>query len=735
MGLKIECEINKLNLRLLTTEAKSMANLMVCRKGDFMKKSLFLGVFILCLLALTAISWADGFIIVHPLPDLPTPTPLSVKYHRVNINVDNQISIVKIDQMFKNPNNRQLEGTYLFPLPEDSAISKFAMDIDGKMTEGKLLDKDEARKIYEDIVRKLKDPAILEYAGKNTFSARIFPIPANGEKRLKLEYTEILKMNNGLVKLVYPLSTEKFSSKPLEEVTITVKIKSKTPIKNVYSPSHSISVKRVDDYTAWISYEKNNVLPDKDFIVYYSVSEKDFGLNLTTYKADNKDGGYFLLLISPKEKQARDKILPKEVVFVIDTSGSMQDNKKIDSAKSALKFCLSKLNAEDTFNVVSFCDTVTYFSKKNLQASDKNKKDALSFAGKIDANGGTNIYEALDTSLGLFSQKEKPRYLIFLTDGLPTVGEVNIAKILDNAKKQNKNTRIYAFGVGYDVNTTLLDQLANNNKGLTEYISPGEEIETSVSNFYAKISEPVLSDIKLTFSNVKTKFIYPKELPDIFKGSQLVVLGQYEGDGSSLIELTGKQAGKTVTYTYEEKFTSSDKINEFIPQLWATRRIGYLLETIRTKGENKELVDEIVRLSKKYGIITPYTSFLVLENGPTTDADMNRMATQSMQQSISASAPASGKSAVQQSQNIQSLKKGEFEYKDGAEKIKKIGGKTFYLKKGVWIDADYKNEKTIKVTFLSKEYYQLTQDKDLAKYLSVGDKVIISYKGKVYEVK
>jgi len=700
-----------------------------------MKKTLFLGVFVLCLLALTAISWADGFIIVHPIPDLPTPTPLSVKYHRVNINVDNQISTVKIDQMFKNPNNRQLEGTYLFPLPEDSAISKFAMDIDGKMTDGKLLGKDEARKIYEDIVRKLKDPAILEYAGKNTFSARIFPIPANGEKRLKLEYTEILKMNNGLVKLVYPLSTEKFSSKPLEEVTITVKIKSKTPIKNIYSPSHSISVKRVDDYTAQVSYEKNNVLPDKDFIVYYSVSEKDFGLSLTTYKADNKDGGYFLLLISPKEKQAQDKILPKEVVFVIDTSGSMQDNNKIESAKSALKFCLSKLNAEDSFNVISFCDTVTYFSKKNIQANDKNKKDALSFTGKLDANGGTNIYEALDTSLGLFSQKEKPRYLIFLTDGLPTVGETNIAKILDNSKRQNKNTRIYAFGVGYDVNTTLLDQLANNNKGLTEYISPGEEIETIVSNFYAKISEPVLSDIKLTFSNVKTKFIYPKELPDIFKGSQLVVLGQYDGDGSSLITLTGKQAGKTVTYTYEEKFASTDKANEFIPQLWATRRIGYLLETIRTKGENKELIDEIVRLSKKYGIITPYTSFLVLEDGPTTDADMNRMATESMKPTLSAGAPASGKSAVQQSQNIQSLKKGEFEYKDGAEKIKKIGGKTFYLKNGVWIDADYKNEKTIKVTFLSKEYYQLTQDKDLAKYLSVGDKVIISYKGKVYEVK
>lgn len=689
-----------------------------------MKKTL---IFAVLALFLTGALWADGFIIPHPRPDLPHPTPLAVKYHRVNINVDNQVSNVKIDQVFKNPNKYQLEGTYIFPLPESSAISKFSMDIDGKETQGKIYDKDEARKIYEDIVRKLRDPAILEYAGKNMFSARIFPIPANGEKRLKLEYTEILKMDNGLVKLVYPLSTEKFSSKPLEEVTITVKIKSKLPIKNVYSPSHAIAVKKIDEYTVTASYEKNNITPDKDFIIYYSVSEKDFGLNLAAYK-DGKDG-YFMLLLSPKEKQSRDKALAKEIVFVIDTSGSMADKDKITYAKDALKFCLSKLNTEDSFNIVSFCDSVQSFSDKNLPANKKNKENAVNFADRLEANGGTNIYEAVDTALGLFSQKEKPRYLIFLTDGLPTVGETNISKILDMAKKQNKNTRIYTFGVGYDVNTVFLDRLANNNKGIPEYVAPGEEIETSVSNFYSKISEPVLSDIKLNFSNVKVSLLYPKELPDIFKGSQLVVLGQYEGSGNSLIELTGRQAGKTVKLTYEENFTRSDKTNEFIPQLWATRRIGYLIETLRVKGENKELIDEVVRLSKKYGIITPYTSFLVLE-----DKKMEQEALRGSDLYTIEAASPSGKGAVQHSQNIQALKEGAYE---GAPqtKVKKILDKTFFYKKGVWIDSDYKDEKTIKINFLSKEYYELIKNADIAKYLSAGDKVIVCYKGKVYEVK
>lgn len=706
-----------------------------------MKKILFTAIFIL--LAMQAL-WADGFIIPSPRPDLPHPTALSVKYHRVNINVDNQAANVKIDQVFKNPNKVQLEGTYIFPLPETSAISKFSMDVDGKMVDGKILDKDQARKIYEDIVRQMRDPAILEYTGKNTFTARIFPIPANGEKRIKLEYTELLKSDNGLVKLVYPLSTEKFSSKPLEEVTITIKIKSRVPIKNVYSPSHAIAVKRIDDYTVRASYEKNNVLPDKDFIVYYSVSEKDFGLSLATYK-ENGDG-YFLILISPKEKQDRSKALAKEIVFVLDTSGSMADKDKITYAKKTLKFCLSKLNQGDYFNIISFNDSVNYFSKENLQANNKNKDNALKFADKLDANGGTNIYEALGSALDLFRQKDMPRYLVFLTDGLPTVGETDTAKILDAAKKHNKDTRIYAFGVGYDVNTLLLDQLANNNKGIPEYVSPGEEIETAVSQFYAKISEPVLSDIKLDFSPVRkdelsngvnVSMIYPKELPDVFGGSQIVVIGRYEGSGHSLIKLTGRQGSATKTYTYEETFTASDKTNEFIPQLWATRRIGYLVETIRTKGENKELVDEIVRLSKKYGIITPYTSFLVKEDVPValSPQAQHQMAAESMDSTLGASAPVSGKGAVQQSQNIQSMKKGEYKYEDSQDKVKQVAGKTFYYKKGVWTDADYKGEKTIKINFLSKEYYELVKDTALAKYFSAGDKVIVCYNGKVYEVK
>ncbi|MFH1452970.1 MAG: VIT and VWA domain-containing protein [Armatimonadota bacterium] len=706
-----------------------------------MRKITTITAFLTLLFLLTGILWADGIIIPTPIRDLPQPTPLAIKYHRVNIDVNNQVAIVKIDQVFKNPNNYQLEGRYLFPLPEDAAISKFAMDVDGKMVDATLLSKDEARKVYEDIVRQMRDPALLEYVDKNTFSARIFPIPANGEKRIKLEYTDMLKMDNGLVKLVYPLSTEKFSSRPLEEVTVSVKIKSKLPIKNVYSPSHNISVTRVNDYTVEASYEKNNTLPDKDFVLYYSVSQKDFGLNLVTYKEDPSSDGYFLLLLSPKEETNKTKIMPKEIVFVIDTSGSMNDTGKIDYAKKTLKFCLSKLNPGDYFNVVSFSDNIHLFSDKNIKATPANKQKSLKFAEKLDANGGTNIYEAMTTSLKLFSQNNKPRYLIFLTDGLPTVGNTKPADILETVRKHNKNTRLYTFGVGYDVNTILLDQLANNNKGVPAYVNPGEELETAISSFYSKISEPVLSDITLKFSKIKTSDIYPKDLPDIFKGSQLVAVGRYKGSGNSLITLTGTQSGKTKTFVYEASFNKSETSGEFIAQLWAMRRIGYLLENIRIKGENKELIDEIISLSKKYGIITPYTSFLVKEDAPASyEKEEARDLFMGQSSSISQSAPASGKQAVQTSKNIQAMKQStNNQYapqneEDYTVNIKQIGNKTFYLKKGVWVDSEYKGGKTIKVKFLSKKYYQLTNDTSLAKYLSAGDKVIVCYKGKVYEI-
>lgn len=706
-----------------------------------MKKVL---VFLVLVLALGfGAAFADGLIIVHPPHHphprpFPRPRPLTVKYHRVEVKIDNGIATTSIDQVFKNEYDVDLEGTYMFPLPEESAITEFSMYVDGKKVSGKILDKNEARRVYEDIVRSMRDPGLLEYVGRNMFQARVYPIPKKGEKRIQLVYKQTLKYDAGAYKYVYPLDTEKYSPKPLEEVTISAKIKSKVPIKNVYSPSHKIDTK-VKRYSASCGYEANNVKPDKNFVLYYSVSEKDVGLNLLSYKKRGEDG-YFMLLLSPGELSGRS--ISKDIIFVLDTSGSMQ-GKKIDQAKEALKFCINKLDKGDRFNVITFASDIDTYKDGLIDVNRRNLSNAISFVNKIDASGGTNINEALLAAFKMFRRSHRPRMLVFLTDGKPTVGETKMKDILKNLKSANRtDARIFVFGVGNDVNTHLLDKMAEEHRGIPEYVKPEEDIEVTVSSFYRKISEPILSDIEISFGRIRTKDIQPKILPDIFKGTQLVLLGRYESSGSTAVTLTGYVNGKKKRFVYDAQFLKNDSDDDFIPRLWATRKIGYLMSEIRLNGEKKELIDEIIKLSKEHGIMTPYTSFLILEKEEDYDrwglspaaAPKMRAAGKKYMADMSS---VSGAGSVSRAQDIQSLKQSQVAAEPVSKSIKHIGDKTFYLKDGVWIDSKYKEgSKTREVKYLSKEYFDLVSKKPkLGKYFGVGEKVIVVFEGKVYQVK
>ncbi|OYT41893.1 MAG: hypothetical protein B6U86_01490 [Candidatus Altiarchaeales archaeon ex4484_43] len=436
-------------------------------------------VLLLCISFTIGLVSADGIIIPEPIPDIEHIPPLAIKYHHVNVTIDNQYARTEIDQVFLNDFYRDLEGTYIFPLPEEASISKFSMYVDNEELVGEILEKDRAREIYESIVRRLKDPALLEYVGRNMFKARVYPIPAKknnipGEKRIKLSYEEIVKCDSGVCRYVYPLEPERFSSKPLESVVITVKLKSNQPIKTIYSPTHEISIKRKDDYSAEISYEGENLLPEKDFELYYTLSEEDFGVNLLTHRGSGEDG-FFMLMVAPKQ-DIKEKIIAKDMVFVIDTSGSMS-GKKIEQAKNALDFCIKNLNEDDRFNIITFESNIEKFSDKLVSADPEEVSNALDFVNKIESRGGTNINEALLEALKMMNGDERPNIIVFLTDGKPTVGVRDIEKILENVENANtKNTRIFVFGVGYEVNTHLLDKISQQNKGVSEYVKPEEDI-------------------------------------------------------------------------------------------------------------------------------------------------------------------------------------------------------------------------------------------------------------------
>jgi len=551
------------------------------------------------------------------MPPAPRPyAPLEVVYHHVNVKIDGQVAMTSVDQEFYNPNSQQLEGTYLFPVPRGAQIDKFTMDIGGKMVEAELLPAAKARQIYEDIVRKAKDPALLEYADRDVFKVRIFPIEPNSKKRIKLSYTQVLKADGGLVNYTYPLNTEKFSAKPIKEVSIKVEIASDRPLKSIYSPSHPVDIKRHGPNRATVGFETTDARPDTDFALYFAPEKDELGVNLVAHKVGGEDG-YFLLLASPGMETKDKKIAPKDVAFVLDTSGSMA-GKKLEQAKKALLFCVENLNSGDRFELIRFSTEVETLFDKLVTATDVNSDKANDFIRELKPIGGTAIDEALKKALALRPGRDegRPFVVIFLTDGRPTIGTTDEEQIVAGVKRANEGrTRVFCFGIGTDVNTHLLDRITEDTRAFSQYVLPEEDLEVKVSTFFSKIKEPVLANPTLKFTgDVRVTKLYPAALPDLFRGDQLVLVGRYSGKGDSAIILEGTVNGVTRKFTYEVAFPRQDDTHEFIPRLWATRRVGYLMDEIRLRGENAELRDEVTQLARQYGIVTPYTAYLIVED-------------------------------------------------------------------------------------------------------------------------
>lgn len=686
-----------------------------------------LGLFLLLCLSSTQV-YADGFIIPQPRRGELIP-PLSVKYHRVQVNILDQVAKTTIDQVFINHYSRDIEGVYIFPLPKNASISEFSMYIGDKKIEGEVLDSDQARRVYEDIVRRMKDPALLEYVGRNLFRARVYPIPANGEKRIKISYTEILKFEARLVRYLYPLNTEKFSAQPLEDVSVSVNIRTQIPISNVYSPSHKVSIKKLEKNHVRAGFEGKNIKPEKDFILYYSLSEDDIGLSFMNW-SDAEDN-YFLFLASPSFVSPKEKVINKNIMFVLDSSGSMS-GKKIVQAKEAARFVINHLDPGDMFSLIDFDDGVDFFSQKMVEVSQENIKKALRFVENIEDSGGTNINEALSDGLKMFTKGERPSYILFLTDGLPTVGVTDTAAILKNISRANdKKSRIFVFGIGYDVNTELLDRISSDNRGTSVYVSENDNLEVAISQYYEKMSSPLLSDITIKFSGIETKDVYPRVLPDLFKGSQLLMIGRYMGEGPVSVEVTGNVEKKTKHFELKNFMLTEDVSFNFLPRLWATRRIGYLLEEIRLQSAQTELIEEVKRLGIKFGIVTPYTSFLVTEK----ESRLLDAAAPEAQEALAAR-KTTGAGAFRIAKATQALKAQEQAVHVESKLIRYKFDKTFYLKDEVWVDSVYVEGKPVKeLVFGSDDYFQLLSEKpDISKYLSVAANILIVFEGNNYRI-
>ncbi len=571
---------------------------------------------LLAALAILATAAETGRAAGMMVPDDESAPPLALKYLRVDTTIENQVATTRISQAFKNSTSRDLECTYIFPLPERAAIRDFAMYIGGKRMKGELLERDRARRVFEEIVRRARDPGLLEYIDGKLLRMRIFPVPAHGTQQVELEYTELVPMDGGLAEYVFPLRTGVKASRTLEDFTVAVRVKSDVPLKSVYSPTHEVGVSRPSDHEAVAGMETQSALLNKDFHLFYTVSEKAFGLNLMTYRPNPKEPGRFLILLSPKSEIESDRRVPRDLAFCLDTSGSMK-GEKLEQAKKALRFCIEKLHPTDRFAIVQYATGAQVFPEQGAWA--KTDKESLAQAHQwidgFEASGGTNIGEAIDRALELPIDKERPATVLFLTDGRPTVNITDVETLAAKVEKGNKrNLRLFAFGVGDNVNTKLLDRMSGDTGGLTEYIHPSQPIDGKVTRLFAKMSHPVLTNLEVDIPGVKVTERYPKELPDLFRGSQIVLVGSYTGEGDSVLRLEGRIGNKRETFVYEGTFPSKTVDRSFIASLYAHRKIGYLLDEIRLHGESNELRQEVVRLSLAHGIETPYTSYLVLEN-------------------------------------------------------------------------------------------------------------------------
>lgn len=720
----------------------------------------------------------------RPAPVLPPEaSPVTMAAYHVEGTITDQVAELSYRIVFRNPTDRRLEGVLMVPLPADASLSGFSMVIGGKETKGELLEATQASSIYQSIVSRAIDPGLLELIGERMFRAKVFPIEPRGEIVATLKMTQTLAKNGGLVSLSVPMRSARFTQGEGGRASARIALKTTRPLRTILSSNADARIVRDGEHGASISYEEGAAGP-QDLALTFSMREDPLAAGVLAYRESGEDGT-FLLTLSPKI-EAEAKAAPKAVVFVVDRSGSMTEGGKMDQARKALSWCVDRLNLQDRFGVVDFAtDWNALDEGALLAATPENKARAKRYIERIEAAGGTNIEAGLDQGLKLLNTAGGATpMLFFLTDGVPTIGQTDPGALLRKAASDNSalRARVFSFGVGSDVNTLLLDKLAEAGRGARDYVAPNEDIEAKVSSLYQKVSRPALTDVKVEWQGVEVDQVYPRPVPDLFHGGELALYGRFRAGGKGTVVVTGKAGGKPARFEFPVEFPSENSRHAFLPRLWASQKIGHELDLIRLSGRpaDPEVVSSIVKLAKKHGIVTPYTSFLVTEEG----TDLGRVQNEarrrfdglSMNAARSGFAGGPGAAAEAQSDSMvfgamkgasspvsalrgsggrfvsapapaTMLAKLEKDARDenkrkgfASVETRTIGGKTFYKREGVWVDADAEtpespSRRTVTVATRSAAYFDLlSKDPGLARYFALGSEVTVLHRGIVYKV-
>lgn len=735
--------------------------------------------------------------LVLPTPDRRPAGPVYLKGHTVRATVRDQIVNVRVEQVFHNNSNGQLEGTYLFPLPEGATISDWQMTMFGKMVRGEIIEADKAREIYQSIVSRRRDPGLLEYMGRGLFQAKVFPIMPHKDLTIRLEFQMVLPEDGNTLEFRYPLNTSKMNATAVDSVLVDVQIESQQDLKAIFSASHDVEIARDGERKARVTYERSGRKQDKDFLLYIGRSPDALGMSVQSHQPVGAEGTFMTVLTPRTEVKAEDRVA-KDIVFVLDTSGSMAQNDRIEQARAALIHGLRVLQPGDRFGMIGFGSAVRPFRDNLLEVNAETVAAAEAWVKELKPRGGTNIEGALQKALAMQDAGERLKMVVFLTDGRPTIGERDAGALVKRVETAKGTTQIFTFGVGVDLDVSLLDRIAEVTNGARDYVVGSDNIELVTSRFYRKVDSPVLTDVTIEFGDGVVD-VYPKTFPAMFAGSQIVIFGRYREAGDRVIRVSGKVAGKPVTLDYEVTFKKGEHA-DYLPRLWAHRKIGYLLDEVRLHGQTPEIVDEIIELATKHAIVTPYTAGLVVEEselqgrslrevvdsmpsrrdriagGPTAGAPRTRSRLGDGFFRIGGRVPggsaadraapmpptgpatpapttpvARPEEAVEDSRELGRMKSdanlegaemdGESPANDPVaalrERVKTVGTRTFM--KGAddrWVQRGYTNGTTTqKVEAYSEAYFGLLEKSEsLVRVLALGERVVFKYAGTWYEI-
>jgi Ca-activated chloride channel homolog len=695
-----------------------------------------------CALLLPVTASAQGWIQPLPRPAQPQPPRVERLRTSITVRVTDRVARVQVEEWFRNTGAVIAEGDYIYPLAGEAVFSDFSLFQGEEELKGETMDAGRARAIYEDIVRRQRDPALIELAGHGLVRARVFPIAAGETRNITLRYTQVLSRAGDAYRFRHLAGTARLRDAGAARsapggpddtpITFTLVADGASRFADPFSPTHRMRVTRDGDRLTVRS--EGAVRGNVD--VFLPLARATAGLSLATHRVDGDDG-YFMLTVSPG--QAQGPPAPRDIAVVVDVSGSMS-GEKMEQARQALHRLLGTLREADRFRLVAFSNRVEAQRPEWTTATRAAIADARGWVDRLSATGGTNVAGALDEAFRTPAGDGRLHLVIVITDGLPTVGETNPDRIAARVEATRREARIFTFGVGYDLQTYLLERIAVAGRGTVDYVEPGADVEEAVGSLAAKISHPVLVDLRFDGSPVRLKDVQPARLPDLYAGEDLVIFGRYEAphaDARGELSIAGLRANSREHIAAGVEFPAHAAAGEYIPGLWAARKVGELMRTIRIEGSTPERIAEVRALALRYGLLTEYTSYLVVEPGAVGNARAG------LAPQAPPPAAVSGQTAVQsarlaavrrEAQSVADLALSETiavaaeqaSPHPSGERV--VAGRRFRSEAGAWIDTAHPaNARVVHLAPFSRAYFDVVAKlPELTAYLNAFDAVTVS---------